>query len=171
VYSFRRLAVWEKAHALTLRSFLLTESASGRRFPGLVAQFRRAVASIPANLAEGAGHSTDPQFNRFLEIAIASSLEADYHLLLARDLEIISGKDYAQLEARLSEVRQMLTGLRKRVLERIRLSGTTRAGERPTRARRTEVAGVVGAQNERSEARAERCKGGGRTASPLTPDT
>ena len=149
MYPFRRLAVWEKAHALTLRSFLLTESASGKRFPGLVAQYRRAVASIPANLAEGAGHSTDPQFNRFLEIAIASSHEADYHLLLARDLELISGKDYAQLEARLSEVRQMLVGLRKRVVERMRVAGTKRVGERPTRARRNESVGVGRA--ERSE--------------------
>ncbi|MEX2182750.1 MAG: four helix bundle protein [Gemmatimonadaceae bacterium] len=149
MYPFRRLAVWEKAHALTLRCFQVTESVTGRRFPGLVAQFRRAVASIPANIAEGAGHSTDPQFNRFLEIAIASSLEADYHLLLARDLGVISGKDYAQLEARLSEVRQMLTGLRKRVLERMRLAGTRREGERPTRARRTEAVGAERA--ERSE--------------------
>ena len=152
MYPFRRLAVWEKAHALTLRSFLLTESASGSRFAGLVAQYRRAVASIPANIAEGAGHSTDPQFNRFLEIAIASSMEADYHLLLARDLGIISGKDYAQLEARLSEVRQMLVGLRKRVLERMRLAGTRRVGERPTRARLSEAIGAVGAvRAERSE--------------------
>ena len=130
MYSFRRLAVWEKAHALTLKSFLLTESANSRRFPGLVGQYRRAVASIPANIAEGAGHSTDPQFNRFLEIAIASSLEADYHLLLARDLGILSSKDYAQLEARLSEVRQMLVGLRKRVLERMKATGVRRLGQR-----------------------------------------
>jgi four helix bundle protein len=126
MYSFRRLAVWEKSHELTLKSFLLTEGARANRFPGLVAQFRRAVASIPANLAEGAGHSTDPQFNRFLEMAIASSLEADYHLLLARDLGMIDSKQYAQLEARLTEVRQMLTGLRKRVLERLRLAGVRR---------------------------------------------
>jgi four helix bundle protein len=126
MYSFRRLAVWEKAHALTLKSFQLTEGVSAGRYPGLIAQYRRAVASIPANLAEGAGHSTDPQFNRCLEIAIASSLEADYHLLLAHDLRIVSSKDYAQLEARLTEVRQMLVGLRRRVLERMKAAGVRR---------------------------------------------
>lgn len=138
MYSFRRLAVWEKAHALTLKSFQLTEDASTRRFPGLVSQYRRAVAAIPANLAEGAGHSTDPQFNRFLEIAIASSLEADYHLLLVHDLGIITSKDYAQLEARLSEVRQMLVGLRKRVLERMKAAGVRRTSQKVKVLRRAE---------------------------------
>lgn len=126
--SFRRLAVWEKAHELTVWTYRVTNGVAERRFPGLSAQLCRAVASIPANLAEGAGHHTDPQFNRFLEIALASSVEADYHLLLARDLGVIESRDYARLEARLSEVRQMMTGLRKRVQERIQAKG--RKGKR-----------------------------------------
>jgi four helix bundle protein len=120
MYPFRKLSVWEKAHALTLRAYAVTDGAVARRYPVLCSQLRRSIASIPANIAEGAGHSTDPQFNRFLEIALASAREADYHLLLAKDLSAISEKDYAILEARLSEVQGMLMGLRKRVLERIR---------------------------------------------------
>ncbi len=119
MYPFKKLAVWEKAHALTLRTYELTDGPMTRRFPGLASQLRRAIASIPANIAEGAGHMTDPQFNRFLEIALASAHEADYHLLLARDLHAITVRDYAHLEARLSEVKQMMQGLRKRVLARI----------------------------------------------------
>ncbi len=120
MYPFRKLSVWEKAHALTLRAYAVTDGVVARRYPVLCSQLRRAIASIPANIAEGAGHSTDPQFNRFLEIALASAREADYHLLLAKDLSAIAAKDYAILEARLSEVQGMLMGLRKRVLERIR---------------------------------------------------
>jgi four helix bundle protein len=120
MYPFRKLSVWEKAHALTLRAYAVTDGTVARRYPVLCSQLRRAIASIPANIAEGAGHSTDPQFNRFLEIALASAREADYHLLLAKDLSAITEKDYAILEARLSEVQGMLMGLRKRVLERIR---------------------------------------------------
>lgn len=120
MYPFRKLSVWEKAHALTLRAYAATDGVVARRFPVLCSQLRRAIASIPANIAEGAGHSTDPQFNRFLEIALASAREADYHLLLAKDLSAISEKEYAILEARLSEVQGMLMGLRKRVLERVR---------------------------------------------------
>ena len=120
MYPFRKLTVWEKAHQLTLRVYAVTDGNGTRRYPVLSSQLRRSIASIPANIAEGAGHSTDPQFNRFLEIALASAREADYHLLLAKDLQAITEKDYAILEARLSEVQGMLVGLRKRVLERVR---------------------------------------------------
>ena len=147
MYPFRRLTVWEKAHALTLRIYEITDGPVTRRFPALSSQLRRAIASIPANIAEGAGHSTDPQFNRFLEIALASAREADYHLLLARDLQAITGRDYAVLEARLSEVQGMLMGLRKRVLERIRT------------------------RSKSPSPRLSDTRRGGRTASPLTPHT
>ena len=125
MYPFRKLTVWEKAHALTLRTYAQTDGVISTRYPALCSQLRRAIASIPANIAEGAGHSTDPQFNRYLEIALASAREADYHLLLAKDLGAITEKEYAVLEARLSEVQGMLMGLRKRVLERIRGSKPT----------------------------------------------
>jgi four helix bundle protein len=128
MYPFRRLAVWEKAHELTVRVFRATEGPTERRFPGLSAQLCRAVAAIPANIAEGTGHASDAQFNRFLEIAIASAHEADYHLLLAKDLGQLSAKDYAQLEARLGVVQGMLLGLRKRVNER--LKGRRKGAER-----------------------------------------
>jgi four helix bundle protein len=129
MYPFRRLSVWEKAHELTLRVYRATDGPAGKRFPGLASQLRRAIAAVPANIAEGAGHASDAQFNRFLEIALASAHEADYHLLLARDLEQVSAREYAQLEARLGEVQAMLIGLRKRVNERTRL-GKRKVAER-----------------------------------------
>ena len=128
--AYRRLAVWEKSHALTLRVYRATDGPALHRFPGLSAQLRRSIAAIPANIVEGAGHASQAQFNRFLEIALASSREADYHLLLAKELELVTAKEYAVLEARLSEVQAMLTGLRKRVVEKIRESKATRRGGR-----------------------------------------
>lgn len=119
---FKRLAVWEKAHELTLRIYRVTDGAAMHRFPGLSAQLRRSVSAIPTNIAEGAGHVSEAQFNRFLEIALASASEAEYQLLLARDLDLVAQRDYAQLEARLGEVRAMMLGLRKRI--RTKLSET-----------------------------------------------
>jgi four helix bundle protein len=142
--SFRRLAVWEKAHLLTLRVFTATDGSAMHRYPGLSAQLRRSVAAIPTNIAEGSGHASQAQFNRFLEIALASAREADYQILLAKDLGLLPQREYAFIEARLSEVQSMLVGLRKRVLESIRKSEHPEATETPN-ARR-----------------------GGRKASPLT---
>ena len=117
MYPFNRLTVWEKAHELTLRTYRVTDGVVARRFPALAAQLRRAVSAIPANIAEGAGHASQAQFGRYLAIAIASSHEAQYHLLLARDLGMLSSADYAHLEARAKEVQAKLVLLRKRVLQ------------------------------------------------------
>ena len=116
---FRRLSVWEKAHELALRVHRVVGSGALQRSPGLGAQLLRSITAIPTNIAEGSGHSTQAQFNRYHEIALASASEADYQLLLAKDLGLISARDYAQFEARISEVRAMLSSLRKRVLQRV----------------------------------------------------
>ena len=119
MHPFRRLAVWEKAHALTLMIYPMTEGQMLRRFPSLAHQLRRAVSSIPANIVEGAGLGTQAQFNRHITIALASAREAEYHVLLAKDLGAIDLKTFAVLEARLGEVQAMLNALGRRVRERI----------------------------------------------------
>ena len=120
MYPFTRLNVWAKAHELAIRIYRLTDGSMTRRYPGLSFQLRRSIAAIPANIAEGAGHNSQAQFNRYLEIAIASSHESMYHLLLAKDLEAITSTDYAVLEARLKEVQAKLVLLRKRVLQHVK---------------------------------------------------
>jgi four helix bundle protein len=117
MYPFTRLNVWAKAHELTIRTYRLTDGPMTKRYPGLSSQLRRAISAIPANIAEGAGHASQAQFSRYLAIAIASSHEALYHPLLAKDLETIAATDYAVLEARLKEVQAKLVLLRKRIVQ------------------------------------------------------
>jgi four helix bundle protein len=78
---------------------------------GLTAPLRRSSASVPANIAEGCGRSGDAEFARFCSIAIGSASELEYHLLLARDLELLGAEDCSDLAAQASEVKRMLTGL------------------------------------------------------------
>jgi len=118
MHPFRRLSVWRKAHDLALATYQLTDGVSPARFPGLASQLRRAVTSIPANVAEGAGRDTAEQFCRFLEIAIGSAREVDYLLLLAADLGAIARSDHAKLEARTDEVCRMLVALRATIRRR-----------------------------------------------------
>lgn len=112
---FKNLDVWKRGHELTVQVYQATAGAGDRRFPGLFAQMRRAAASIPANIAEGCGHSSQAELARFLQHAIASATELEYHLLLARDLELLPVAAYAKLDARTSQARQMLFGLIRRV--------------------------------------------------------
>lgn len=112
---FTKLDVWKKSHELAVQLFLVTAQPAQRTFPGLIAQMRRSASSIPANIAEGCGHSSQRELARFLQHAIASSQELQYHLILAHDLELLSPASCARLEARTSQVRQMLSALLRRV--------------------------------------------------------
>ena len=72
---------------------------------------------MAANIAEGSGQVTAPQFARYLTIALGSARELDYHLLLGHDLGLYSSSEYARLDARVDEVCRVLVALRLRVLE------------------------------------------------------
>src|SRR5690349_16633053 len=105
---FRQLLVWEKAHQMTLEIYRVTELFPASELYGLRSQIRRSAMSIGSNIAEGAGRSSDGDFARFLDIALGSANEAEYQLLLARDLNYLSQNDFPKLEAEISEVKKML---------------------------------------------------------------
>ena len=111
---FRNLAVWSKAHRLTLDVYRLTESFPRTEVFGLTSQLRRAAASIAANLAEGCGR-TQLEFARFVQIAFGSASEVEYHMLLARDLGFLSQADYEQEVALVIETKRMLNALLKKI--------------------------------------------------------
>ncbi len=75
--------VWQKAHELTVEVYKATTSFPGNEVYGLTSQMRRAGVSIPANIAEGCGRDGDAEFGRFLQIAMGSASELEYHCLLA----------------------------------------------------------------------------------------
>jgi four helix bundle protein len=124
---YRKLTVWTKAHQLVLLVYEATRSVPERKFPGLTSQVRRAAASIPANIAEGCGHTGSRELARFLGIAVASSFELAYHLQLATDLEMISKTDFARLDARTEQVKRMLSSL----LVKVRQNSDLRERKRP----------------------------------------
>ena len=91
-----------------------------RSFPrdeiyGLSSQMRRASASIGANLAEGCCRASDIDFARFVQIAMGSASELEYHLLLARDLDLLTAPDYAHVADSAERIKRMLASLLKRL--------------------------------------------------------
>jgi len=82
VKDFRKLAVWEKAHRLTLDMYKATASFPKDELYGLTSQVRRASISIPANIAEGCGRNGDVELARFLQIAMGSASELEYQSAL-----------------------------------------------------------------------------------------
>ena len=106
---FHELKVWEKSHALTLAVYEATRTFPKDEVYGVTAQIRRAAASIPANLAEGCGRDGDAELRRFCLIAMGSSSELEYHLILCRDLRYLNQPAFEQLSQQTIEVKRMLS--------------------------------------------------------------
>jgi len=113
--NFKDLKVWGKAHALTLAVYRATRCFPKDELYGLTSQIRRAASSIGANIAEGCGRPGTPEFARFLHIAMGSASELEYHLLLARDLELLQAPDYLRLETDVCEVKRMLVSFAQKL--------------------------------------------------------
>jgi four helix bundle protein len=109
--NFQKLDVWRKSHELTLEIYRASAAFPNSERFGLTSQLQRASASIGANIAEGSGRQTDGDYKRFIEIASGSACEVEYHLLLARDLSLVSEQDYKRLDEKVNEVKRMLFGL------------------------------------------------------------
>jgi four helix bundle protein len=109
------LLVWQRAHVLAVRVYRVSRQLARADRSGVASQLQRAAQSIRANIAEGCSRSSNRDFARFLQIAIASASEVEDHLQFARDVELLAPNDAAPLLAQVVEVRRMLYGLLKRV--------------------------------------------------------
>lgn len=122
--SFRDSKVWEKSHELALAAYDATSNFPKQEMFGLVSQIRRCASSIPANIAEGCGRRGNSEFHRFLQIAMGSASELEYHLLLSRDLKFMDAQLHTSLNSRVEEVKRMPSSLIRKVdEERSKLKG------------------------------------------------
>ena len=110
---FTKLAVWKKAHELTIGVYRTTAGWPRHELFALTSQTRRAAYSVPANIAEGCGRNSDAELARFARNSLGSASELSYCFILARDLEYITPQDAANFQASASEVRRMLASLER----------------------------------------------------------
>ena len=112
---FRNLEVWRKSHQTVLGVYKSTQSFPKEELFGLTSQIRRAGVSIPSNIAEGCGRGSDAELGRFSQIAMGSSSELEYQLLLAKDLNYLNENTYSDLSNKVIEVKKMLASLIKKL--------------------------------------------------------
>ena len=112
---FKKLNVWEKAHQLTVEVYQATAAFPKDEQFGLTSQIRRASSSIPANIAEGCGREGSVEFGRFLQIAMGSAYELEYHVLLAHELNYLNDANYEEINSQISEVRKMLKAFKDKL--------------------------------------------------------
>jgi len=112
---FRGLTVWQRAHSVTLAVYRSTQAFPREETYGISSQMRRCSSSVAANIAEGCGRRGNPEFARFLGMAMGSASELEYFLLLARDLNYLSSSTYELMATDVGEMRRMLNSLISKV--------------------------------------------------------
>jgi four helix bundle protein len=95
---YQRLKAWQRCHELCVAVFRSTRSWPAEERYGLSAQARRAAHSVAANIAEGSAKKGKAEFRRYLNISLGSLSELSYTLLLAKELEILSGQEWQSLD-------------------------------------------------------------------------
>jgi four helix bundle protein len=113
---FKHILAWQRAHALAIG---IHKAASGFTRQGhatLRSQLTRSAQSIAANIVEGCGAATKNEFARFLDIAIKSATETEYHLISARDFALLDLDQWHRLTAETVEIRKMLYAYRRKLL-------------------------------------------------------
>ncbi len=112
VQSYRDLIAWQKAMDLVELVYRVTEAFPRREMFGLTNQLRRAVVSIPSNIAEGQGRGTTRDFLHFLSVARGSLQEVETQMMIARRLNYLDGQAGEELFLLTTEVARIINGLR-----------------------------------------------------------
>ena len=110
---FRQLIVWQRAMELVKMVYALSKRFPADERYALTDQLWRAAVSVPSNIAEGYGRSSNGDYGHFLSIARGSLFETITQLQIAIDLGYIPGISQ-ELDNLLSETGRMLTSMQKK---------------------------------------------------------
>ncbi len=116
IKSYKELVVWQKAILLVEAVYKLTNDFPKEEMYGLTSQIRRAVVSIPSNIAEGYGRKSENDYKRFYKISYGSALELDTQILIAKNLGYSESKKYTPAELLLEEICKMLNVMSRRTV-------------------------------------------------------
>ena len=95
--NYKELKVWQKSYQLCVKIYSTTKNFPKDERYGLTSQTRRAVVSIPSNIAEGYGRKTTPDYLKSLYIAYGSICELKTQILVSGDLGYIQYNDIKEL--------------------------------------------------------------------------
>jgi len=115
---YKELNVWKESIDLVKLVYEVTQKFPSEEKFGLVSQLRRASVSIPSNIAEGNGRSSDKDYKRFVEMAYGSALELETQLIISAELNFIKEND--SIFKKLEQVKKLLSGFIKYLKKEIK---------------------------------------------------
>lgn len=111
-FTFFDLRVYQEAKLLVREVYTLLDKFPKYETYALSDQLRRAVVSVPSNIAEGSGRVSAKEKVRFVEIAYGSLTETLCQLDIAHDLNYITDEEFANEKERINVIGKQLSGLR-----------------------------------------------------------
>ena len=120
--SHKDLDVWKKSIKLAKDVYKLIEILPKEERYGLSEQMKRAVISIPSNIAEGAARESEKEFVRFLYIALGSANELDTQIEICKELNFksVDSNQLNQIQTEISTISKMIYGLILNLKRRIK---------------------------------------------------
>ncbi len=112
---YKDLTIWQKSIHFAVDVIKLTNGFPKDEIYGLTSQIKRAVVSIPSNIAEGNERNSKKEFSHFLHVALGSAAELSTQLSIAKELQYIDQSTFTEIESRLLEIQKMIHGLIKTV--------------------------------------------------------
>lgn len=91
------LRVYSQAKELTCLVYEATNKFPSRETYGIVQQFRNAIVSVGANIAEGCGKNSKAELLRFFTISLGSLSESKYFLEISKDLGYLTKDEFSKL--------------------------------------------------------------------------
>lgn len=114
--NFKNYKVWHHAIDLVTRTYEVVQQLPQNEVYSLSQQMRRAAVSIPSNIAEGCGRSSDKEFKRFIEMALSSAFELETQMIIGDNLfHMHESEKYTETYNHLIIVQKELNSLRNRL--------------------------------------------------------
>lgn len=118
-YSFENLDVWKISREFVVEIYKIQSSFPSFEKFGLGDQLRRAVISIPSNIAEGNGRTSLKEQIHFIEIAYGSLMEVYCQLIISYDLKYINEEQLEKCKSMISQIGGLLNGLRRQKISKL----------------------------------------------------
>ena len=94
ISTYKDLLIWQKGIEIVKETYLICKEISKKELYGLQSQIKRSSISIPSNIAEGWGRKYTKSYIQFLKYSRGSLLELETQIIIAKELNFISGESF-----------------------------------------------------------------------------
>jgi len=108
--SYTDLDVWKKSRELVKQVYSLTDTFPKEETYSLTSQVKRAVISVPSNIAEGIARRSNRETIQFLYISKGSLYELETQFFLASDLGYLNGLQLESIMKNIEECKKLISG-------------------------------------------------------------